>query len=111
MDAETTFAVQEVSQMDMAFGTTAMSLMPAFADIPDKFKAGDTKWNQLTNDWFFIGLSKLDIAEKDGIDLKMALRHIKTIMGSFEPPHEHKEAGIAFLMDQWFEDAKWTKAK
>lgn len=42
-----------------------------------------------------------------GVDRYKALRHIHYILGSWEPKHEHKEAGAAFLFNEWFEDAKW----
>jgi hypothetical protein len=29
--------------------------------------------------------------------------HLKAIMGSFQPKHEHKTAGVAYLMSLWFE--------
>lgn len=108
---EKTFEVQKVTNLDVAFGCRAMDLMPPYADIPDTFKHGSTKWNKLMNDWFFCGLSKLDITPKNGINITKAKAHLKAILSSFEPPHEHKEAGVAFLMDQWFDDATWEKAK
>ena len=101
--------IQEVNGLDIAFGTKAMSLMPPYKDIPKEYKDGQTKWNKLFNDWFFGGLSTLDLAPKEGVDKLKALSHIKAIMTSFEPQHEHKEAGVAYLMSEWFEDAQWTK--
>ena len=105
------FEVQKVTPIDIAFGAKAMELMPKYDDIPKEYKHGDTKWNKLFNDWFFIGLLSLSLTTKPSIDKVEALAHLQTIMGSFEPPHEHKEAGIAFLMSEWFEDAEWTTKK
>jgi len=105
------YAIQEVSALDMAFGCKAMSLMPKYKDIPDDFKHGRTKWNNLFSDWFFCGLASLKLTPKKGVDQKKALAHIKVIIGSFEPPHEHKEAGAAYLLSEWFEDAEWECAK
>lgn len=101
--------VQDVTNLAVAFGCRAMELMPPYKDIPDDYKRGHTKWNKLFNDWFFGGLKSLDVAPKKGIDKQKALTHIRAIMVSFEPQHEHKEAGVAYLMSEWFEDAQWSK--
>jgi hypothetical protein len=58
---------------------------------------------------FFKGLSQEDINElipKEGIDKIKALKAITSILRSFEPKHEHKEAGAAFLLSEWFEEPK-----
>ena len=101
------YAIKDVSEMDMVFGCSAMELMPGYDEIPEEFKRGDTKWNKLVTEWFSYGLKKLKITPKDGVDKDKALRHLKTILGSREPKHEHKEAGAAFLMSEWFVDAEW----
>lgn len=107
----TTYLPQEVSNLDMAFGVGVDKLMPPYKEIPDEFKHGHTKWNDLVCDWFYCGVSELNVIPKQGIDQKKALRHMRAIIGSFEPKHEHKEAACAYLMSLWFDDAKWTKAK
>lgn len=106
------FPVAEVSPLDMAFPTTVKHLMPPYAEIPAEFKNDRTVWNRLVSDWFFCGVKNLTLTPKDGIDKDKALRHIKTVMGSFEPKHEHKEAACAYLLSQWFEGgATWERAK
>ena len=30
--------------------------------------------------------------------------HLKSILQSFKPKHERKEAGVAYLMSLWFDD-------
>lgn len=92
-----------VSDVDMAFGGID-GLMPKMSDIPDELPSWSTK---LFNDWFYAGLKSLELTPKPGIDKQQALRHIRTIMGSFSPKHEHKEAAVAFFLSQWFEPAKW----
>jgi len=105
------FEIQEVGFAEIAFGSRAMELMPKYDEIPKEYKHGDTLWNKLFNDWFFLGVKNLEIKPKQDVDKNKALKHIKAIMGSFEPPHGHKEAGVAFLMSEWFQDATWEKAK
>ena len=107
------YPIAEVNKMDVVFGCNALNIMPKYEDIPDEFKNHNkpTKWNQLITEWFFCGLSKLKATPKEGVDEKKALAHIRSIFGSFEPKHEHKEAAAAFLMSEWFDDVEWEKAK
>ncbi len=107
---ESMFPIQEVSDITLAFPANVSSLMPK--SIPEEFyRHPGTKWNKLFSDWFFNGLSSLKLVPKEGVDEKKALRHIRAIMGSFEPKHEEKEAAIAYLFSQWFDDAEWVAQK
>lgn len=99
------YSIQEVTDVEMIFGARIVHLMPAQKDIPAEFKkAGATKWERLADRWFARGLKGVELYPKDGIDLAKALRHLSTIMNSYEPQHEHKIAAVAYLMSQWFED-------
>ena len=98
------FPIKEVGDLDLAFPTGVQHLMPRMSDIPKEFHDGKTPWNKLVGQWFFLGLSKLELVPREGVDANKALRHIRAIMGSFEPKHEHKEAACAYLLSQWFED-------
>lgn len=107
MGANTTTAVvadwtkpQPVSDLDMAFGGNAMRLMPEYKDIPEEFRRDRNPWCQWQAEWFFKGLPSFPAA-KPGIDAAMAARHLKTIQHSFEPKHEHKQAGVAYLASLW----------
>ena len=111
-DTTTVFPVAEISDVDAAFPTDVSRLMPPYAAIPREFRHGTTnKWNRLFNDMFFSGLTKLELKPKQGIDKDRAWRHIRTICGSWDPKHEHKEAAVAYLLSQWFEDATWETKK
>jgi hypothetical protein len=104
----------KVDDVDMAFGggPGAMGkLLPAYTAIPDEFRRGHTPFNRLVDKWFFSGLEKKALKVKGDIDESAAWRHMKTIMGSFEPKHEHKTAGVAYLMSQWFDLADSTPAQ
>lgn len=46
------------------------------------------------------------LTARPGVDRDKALVAIKAALGSFEPKHEHKEAGCAFLLHEWFELAE-----
>jgi len=93
---------QKVSILDLAFGANLDRLLPHFQDIPDEFKDYLNPWNILVSEWFYNGLDTELIESKEGIDQNQSLLHIKTIMDSFSPKHEHKIAGCAYLMSQWF---------
>jgi hypothetical protein len=100
---------QDVSDVELAFPARVNHLMPKYEDIPKEFRNwnSETIWNKLTSDWFYKGFKSLDMKPKEGIDVKKAMRHIRAILGSFEPKHEHKEAAVAYLLSQWFEEPKW----
>ena len=95
-----------VTKLDMAFGGIALDLMPKMKDIPKEFKQHDNPFVEWQQKWFFEGLKKNDILKikpKAGINVGEALAHLRVIQGSFEPQHEHKEAGAAYLASLWFE--------
>jgi len=100
--------IPEISDLEVGFGTTVG--LPDYRTIPDEFKGiGKTKWNRLVSDWFFCGLKSLRVAPKEGVDKDRAMKHIRALLASFEPRHEHKESGVAYLMSQYFADAEWEK--
>lgn len=103
------FPIAELTDADVVFPADVLKIMPKYEDIPKEFRNlnNHTKWNKLVSDWFFLGLKKLEIKPKEGVDQKKAMRHLGAIMRSFQPKHEHKEAAVAFLMSEWFEDATW----
>lgn len=102
----------KIGGADAAFPTSTKGMMPEYKDIPGEFKDFNkkTKWNDLVSAMFFCGLKSLDLKPKPGVDRGKALRHIKYILGSWEPKHEHKEAGAAFLFCEWFDDVSFERA-
>lgn len=97
-------AVPEISNTDLAFGN--IQYLPEWNSIPDEFKNGRSAENKLVTKWFFGGLDDDDlkrITPREGIDKKKALRACAACLRSWEPKHEHKEAGVAYLIHQWFE--------
>lgn len=82
-------------------------LLPPYATIPDEYKRGRTKWNAVVDRWFFSGLPKeTRFVPKPGIDTSEAKAHLKAVLVSFEPKHEHKTAGAAYLFSKWFDDVE-----
>lgn len=94
---------QEIHPVLMAFPASVEHLTPAYEDIPAEFKRHEgTPWNRLVSRWFFQGVQDVKWDAKPGIDPTMALRHLKCILHSYEPKHEHKEAAVAYLASLWF---------
>jgi len=109
---------QIVTKVDMVLGGEMSKLLPPMSVIPKEFQdmnphlrdqaTGAPKWLKVFSDWFYGGLPKTtEFIPKPGIDGQLALRHIASIMRSFDPQHEHKTAGCAWLLSLWFEDVKY----
>ena len=101
--------IPEVSNVEVSLGVNNLNAFPPYEDIPIDIKMGKTekKWGKLFNDWFFVGLKKLEVIPKEGVDKEKALRYIRAHMKSFSSKHEHKEYGLIWVMSLWFEDATW----
>lgn len=98
--------VPDVTTLDAAFGSRALEIMPAEKDIPSDFR-DRKKWENFARAWFFRGLKKAEFIPKPGVDKAKALAAIKCVLGSFAPSHEHKEAAVAYMLSEWFEDVKF----
>lgn len=95
---------QVVQDADLTFGGDIEKLMVPMEEIPKEFKSAHNKWVKIFSTWFFTGIPGAVFAPADGIDSALALRHIKAIMHSWGPSHEHKTACVAYLMSLWFKD-------
>jgi len=86
-------------------------LMPPMAEIPEQFKKHKlkNKWNKLFTDWFYFGIEGCEWIPKEGINTDEAYAHIASIMGHIDCRHEHKEAGVAYLLSEFFEDVKYRR--
>lgn len=91
-----------VSDLLYAFPGHLDRLLPAWSDIPEEFKQSN-EWTRFVDAWFYEGWpSDLNLYEHPDVDAMTAHRHLHTILRSFEPKHEHKVAGVAWLMSRWF---------
>ena len=103
---------KKIDGAGLAFPTSVDGYLPKYSEVPDEFKHRRTEWNKVFSTWFYKGLPKgTQFIPKEGIDRDEAMRHIKYCMGSWEPKHEHKEAGVAYLMSLWFERVEMANAK
>ena len=96
--------VPEIKGIDLAFGN--IDHLPKMKDIPEELMQPSNRWMQFVSKMFFVGLKKEEydsLVAKQGVDKKKAFMAIRTCLLSFEPKHEHKEAGCAMLFNEWFE--------
>ena len=94
--------IPEIQDVDIAFGTT--KALPKFKDIPREFTRDGNKWKDAASSLFFKGGRKSQFKVKDGVDADKAFRAIQAHLASWEPKHEHKEAGVAYMLSEWFDD-------
>lgn len=93
----------DVTAADRAFGSRKVleQILPPMSEIPSEFKTQYHPWVKWQQDWFFSGLKRYPVP-RDGIDRKQAMANLAVVQGSWEPKHEHKQAGVAYLASLWF---------
>jgi hypothetical protein len=101
---------QEIDGVTLAFPASVVgTLLPERREIPeDLWRAwhhDSHEWCGPANRWFHEGIETDDFVPKEGIDAKAAWRQLGACMRSFEPSHENKIAGVAWLMSRWFDKA------
>jgi len=91
--------------------------LPEWKDIPEEFKTygsiGSNKWVKFHTDWFYSGVSELEFFIKPEFSSTQEeiLQFLHPMMCSFSSKHEHKTAGIAYLLSLILTDIKWTVHK
>lgn len=96
------FPIQEVTDLELALGARNVStMMPPMTEVPKEYP-DKRKWVQFVSQVFFEGLRGAQVLPREGVDKEKALRHLRAILVSLDPPHEHKEAACAYLLSQWF---------
>lgn len=103
--------IPDLNRADVVFGN--INHMPKYDTVPDEFKMRrGNPYCDAVSGWFFSGASRDGDAlvvsgekftPKPGVDANKALAAIKAVLGSFEPKHEHKEAGCAYMLSEWFD--------
>lgn len=91
----------DVTATDRAFGGKVKEILPPMSEIPQEFHGGSSQWVHWQRLWFFRGLERYPVP-REGIDLSKAMANLACVQGSFEPKHEHKQAGVAYLASLWF---------
>ncbi len=96
--------IPTLTHLDVVFGN--IKHLPAYTAIPERFSRQSDPYVRFVSGWFFGGRTKDDmqrLTARHGVDRGKALAAVQAILGSFEPKREHKEAGCAFLLCEWFE--------
>lgn len=99
--------VPEVSDVEMAF--PANPPLPAWDDIPEEFRkncfSDKDPWCHAAAMLFYQGgkLADFGMTPKPGVDMPKAVRALKACLGSYNPSHEHKMAGVGYMLSQWFD--------
>ena len=95
-------SIPEVSDVDIAFPARGDEFTPPWDEIPDEFKKGQTPEVNLFSDLFYGQPSSVTLEPREGVDREKAIRVLRVVMGTYGTKHEHKEAGWAYLVRQWF---------
>lgn len=85
-------------------------LLPAIKDIPEEFMSGYHELEDVVQGMFFSGKGKsledFGLTPKEGVDLKLVMPILNACLSSFEPSHEHKISGVAYMLSEWFDYSK-----
>lgn len=94
------------TNLDCAFGADLRDY-PPYDTIPEQFKRGNTPANNVISTLFFKGgrLDDFGLRVKAGVDRSAFFGALQSMLGSFAPKHEHKEAACAWLVHEFTEPA------
>jgi len=112
---------KEVDKVLAAFPADVIGdYLPKWEDIPEDFRKG---WNRqgspcdlasaLFSGSYMSGKIGEPVIElvgrtpgfivKEGIDAKLVWPHLQVCLRSYQPKHEHKIAGVGYLISQWIQ--------
>lgn len=99
------YPFKKVNIGEIAFGAK-VDYNKLYDDCPDEYK-NENKFSDLFSEWFFNGLSEekakqLKFIDKNENKSKEQVYFLMSIMKSFEPKHEQKEAICCWLMSMIF---------
>jgi hypothetical protein len=102
----------DLSAVELVFPANVDHLLPA---APPEMRRNWHRdpWCKQAETWFFRGVdrAKSTIKPKKGIDTDKAFRHLQACLGSWQPKHEDKIAGVGYLMSLWFDKLELVGAK
>lgn len=100
---------QVISDVMFAFPADVTGLLPAENEIPEEYWDANNKWHRLAGEIMFDRLSDATITEREDLDRDTTVRHIFAVLRSFQPKHEHKIAGTAFLLSRFYKDIEFLE--
>lgn len=96
--------VNEFTEAKKIFGST--KYLPANDDIPEAFKSflgsGEARpYVQMVNSMFFGDkMPEYEMSINDGFSKEQVIKCIRAHLTSWEPKHEHKIAGVAYMLSK-----------
>jgi len=72
------------------------------SEVPPEFYDLHNQYTKIAGEWFFDGLYPKRLQEKEGINRKDALNHVRLVLTNLELDHDYKIADAACLIAQWF---------
>lgn len=97
------YPVPEFSDVDAIFPTD--TCLPPWETLDEEYQRNSHPCCKIASTLFFNGgrLEDFGLTPKAGVDKGKAIRALGVCLGSFEPKHEHKIAGVGFLLNEWFD--------
>lgn len=87
-----------ISDAEMAFSTDR--LLPAWEEIPSEFRQGNLYTKLAESIFFGMEMPKCEIEMKDGFEPQALNRAVRAHLQSWGPKHEHKIAGVGYIISQ-----------
>ena len=90
-------SLNAITDVEIAFGTT--KLLPPYDAVPDEFKRGNDYRlfaDQPPPDGEIVFREGFDVADAPALLNRVVRAHLR----SFEPKHEHKIAGLGYLISR-----------
>ena len=102
-----------ITDLDVAFGT--VSFLPDEDDIPDEFKSGNIYTELAVALFYGNPLPDGDVTFKpafaDEAAVQLSNRCVRAHLKSFAPKHQHKIAGVGYMIAQMCEITQATSSK
>lgn len=87
-----------ITDLELAFGTT--KFLPAADEIPKEFWRGNAYTKLAEAIFFGRPLPDQEILMKEGVEPALLNKAVRSHLQSYEPKHEHKIAGVGYLIQQ-----------
>lgn len=97
--------IKEVGDLSSNLSSVIGEFLPTWTDIPDRYKSDTNQWRILAEKliFSFISLSNVELVPKLGTDRDKAIKHIDLCLNAYGIGTDHRAAGIAYLLAEWFE--------
>lgn len=93
----------DLEDFEIVFAANCEKFLPSMKEIPEEFHNRRHPYVNFAGRIFFSGSDGLKFKPKEGIDPKKALRQLRAALSTFEPKHEHKMAGVGYLLSLFFD--------